>query len=61
MKLAWDYGFTKENWIMCDTRGVIYKGRKENMNPFKELCAAETDKRTLEDAFQDADVAIGLS
>jgi len=46
---------------MCDTRGVIYKGRKENMNPFKELCAAETDKRTLEDAFEDADIAIGLS
>lgn len=46
---------------MLDTRGVIYKGRKENMNPYKEQFAVETTKRTLEDAFTDCDIAIGLS
>ena len=46
---------------MVDSKGVIYKGRKENMNPLKESHAAETDARTLEDALKDADVFIGVS
>lgn len=46
---------------MCDSKGVIYKGRKENMNEWKEKHAAETDKRTMEDAIKDADVFIGVS
>jgi len=32
---------------MCDTKGVIYKGRTEGMNEFKELLANDTKKRTL--------------
>lgn len=47
--------------IMCDSKGVIYKGRKEGMNPFKESFAAETPLRTLADAVKGADVFLGLS
>lgn len=62
MKLMFDYGFKPENCIMCDTRGVIYKGRAKGMNPYKEKFAIEDDsKHTLEDAFVGTDVAIGLS
>ncbi len=54
-------GVRKENILMLDSRGVIYKGRQEGMNPYKEKYAAETDARTLEDALKGADVFIGLS
>ncbi|MBR9977249.1 MAG: phosphotransacetylase, partial [Bacteroidetes bacterium] len=54
-------GVKKENVIMCDTAGVIYKGRTNHMNEFKEEMATETDARTLEDALKGADVFIGLS
>jgi len=46
---------------MCDTKGVIYKGRTEGMNEFKEKFAVETTKWTLEDALEGADVFIGVS
>lgn len=46
---------------MCDTKGVIYKGRKEGMNKYKDEFAVETDKRTLAEACKDADVFIGVS
>ncbi|HLY06175.1 MAG TPA: NADP-dependent malic enzyme, partial [Rhizomicrobium sp.] len=54
-------GVRRENIVMCDTKGVIYKGRKEGMNPYKERFAAETEARTLADAFVNADVFFGLS
>ncbi|MEN3045434.1 MAG: NADP-dependent malic enzyme [Candidatus Hydrothermales bacterium] len=54
-------GVKKENIIMCDTKGVIYKGRKEGMNIYKEEFAIETEKRTLAEALEGADVFIGLS
>lgn len=54
-------GVKLENIIMCDSRGVIYKKRKEGMNPFKEEFANNTDARTLADALDGADVFIGLS
>ena len=47
--------------IMCDSKGVIYKGRTVGMNPYKEKFAAETDARTLADAVKGADVFLGLS
>lgn len=50
-----------KNIIMCDTKGVIYKGRAEGMNKYKEEFAAETDSRTLADAMKGADVFIGVS
>ena len=46
---------------MCDTNGVIYKGRTEGMNPYKERFAADTDARTLAEALVGADVFFGLS
>lgn len=54
-------GAKRENMIMCDSRGVIYKGRKEGLNPQKEQFLAETDKRTIADALVGADVFVGLS
>jgi len=60
-KLAIALGVKPNNMIMCDTKGVIYKGRKEGMNPYKELFAAETPFRTLEEAAKGADVLFGLS
>jgi malate dehydrogenase (oxaloacetate-decarboxylating)(NADP+) len=46
---------------MVDTKGVIYKGRKDGMNDWKEPLAVETDRRTLADAVNGADVFIGVS
>ena len=60
-KLAIALGVKPNNMIMCDTKGVIYKGRVEGMNPYKALFAAETDFRTLEEAVAGADVLYGLS
>jgi len=54
-------GAKPENLCMCDTKGVIYKGRKEGMNPYKERLAVETSLRTLEEAMRGADVFIGVS
>jgi malate dehydrogenase (oxaloacetate-decarboxylating)(NADP+) len=54
-------GFRKENLLLLDSHGVIYKGRKEDMNAFKDEYASETDRRTLAEAMVGADVFIGLS
>ena len=60
-KIFFALGVQKENLIMCDTQGVIYKGRKEGMNPHKEFFAVPTEARTLAQALHNADVFIGLS
>jgi malate dehydrogenase (oxaloacetate-decarboxylating)(NADP+) len=54
-------GVRRENIIMCDTKGVIYKGRKDGMNPYKERFAADTPARTLAEALAGADIFFGLS
>ena len=54
-------GVKRENITMVDTKGVVYKGRKEGMNPYKERFAKETSMRTLADAAKGADVLLGLS
>ncbi|RME37778.1 MAG: NADP-dependent malic enzyme, partial [Deltaproteobacteria bacterium] len=59
--LVINLGIRKENVIMCDSKGVIYKGRTEGMNPYKERLAAETDARTLEEAIVGADIFFGVS
>jgi len=59
--LAISLGLKKENLIMCDTKGVIYKGRTEGMNKYKERFAIDTPLRTLEEAVEGADVLYGLS
>jgi malate dehydrogenase (oxaloacetate-decarboxylating)(NADP+) len=55
------YGVKPENLRLCDRNGVIYKGRKEGMNPYKEKFAVETDERTLAEALHGADAFIGVS
>ncbi len=59
--LAISLGAKQANVIMCDTKGVIYKGRTEGMNPYKERLAVEVPWRTLEEAMDGADVFIGVS
>lgn len=55
------FGVKLENIIMCDSKGVMYKGRKEGMNKYKEKFAVETKLRTLKEAMVGADVFLGLS
>ncbi|MBN1956586.1 MAG: NADP-dependent malic enzyme [Desulfuromonadales bacterium] len=59
--LAITMGIDKNNVILCDTKGVIYKGRTEGMNEYKERLAADTDARTLADAMVGADIFFGVS
>ena len=54
-------GVAHDNAILCDTKGVIYKGRKEGMNQWKSAHAADTKARSLADAMNGADVFLGLS
>ena len=54
-------GVKRENILMCDSKGVIYVGRKEGMNPYKERFAVETDKRTIAQALEGADAFVGVS
>lgn len=54
-------GVKRENLLLVDTKGVVYKGREEGMNPYKEFFAIETEARTLADAMKGADVFAGVS
>jgi malate dehydrogenase (oxaloacetate-decarboxylating)(NADP+) len=60
-ELAIRWGVKRENIMLCDSRGVVYKGRKEGMNQYKERFLVETDARTLADAVRGSDVFYGLS
>ena len=53
-------GVRQENVIMCDRKGVIYQGR-DNINQWQSAHAIDTDKRTLTEALDGADVLLGLS
>ena len=54
-------GVGHNNVTMCDTKGVIYQGRTEGMNQWKSAHAVKTDRRTLAEALDGADVFFGLS
>ncbi len=54
-------GLPSDNLIMCDKTGVIYQGRDGDMNQWKSAHAVKTEKRTLEEALEGADVFMGLS
>ncbi len=54
-------GLSPGNIIMCDTKGVLYAGREEGMNPYKQRWARDTGFRTLAQAMRGADVFVGLS
>lgn len=61
LKLILEYGAKRENCILCDTKGVCFKGRKNGMNPYKEALAIDTPRRTFKEACVGADVLIGVS
>ena len=54
-------GVLHNNVIMCDSKGVSYQGRSEGMNQWKSAHAVKTDARTMGEAFECADVFLGLS
>src|SRR5512143_462288 len=54
-------GVRRENITMCDRAGVIYKGRKGELDPYKARFQADTNARTIADALVGADVFVGLS
>jgi malate dehydrogenase (oxaloacetate-decarboxylating)(NADP+) len=54
-------GMGPENAILCDSKGVIYKGREDGMNQWKSAHAVDTEARTLADAIVGADVFFGVS
>lgn len=60
MKLLVSMGAKVENIYMIDRKGVIHAGR-DDLNQYKSVFATETDKRTLADALEGADVFVGLS
>jgi len=53
-------GLPQDNLLMCDRTGVIYQGR-EDVNQWQSAHAAKTDRRTLAEALEGADVFLGLS
>src|SRR5438132_992829 len=54
-------GFKPQNVVLCDTKGVIYRGRQQGMNQWKSAHAVETKARSLAEALAGADVFFGLS
>jgi malate dehydrogenase (oxaloacetate-decarboxylating)(NADP+) len=54
-------GLPGGNALLCDTKGVVYRGRTSGMNQWKSAHAVETKARTLEDAMKGCDVFLGLS
>ena len=54
-------GVRRDNILMADSKGIIYDGRKDGMNPYKERFAAKTTKRTVAEALDGADAFVGVS
>ncbi len=60
-QMALTLGADPKKMILCDTKGVIFKGRTDGMNEYKERFATDLPCRTLEEAMVDADVFFGVS
>jgi malate dehydrogenase (oxaloacetate-decarboxylating)(NADP+) len=60
-RLYVELGARRENIVLCDRFGVIYRGREEEMDPYKQEFASGTAARTLTEALVGADVFVGLS
>ena len=56
-----ELGVRPERVVLVDSKGVVYKGRTDGMNPWKQELAADTRARTLADALEGADVFLGCS
>jgi malate dehydrogenase (oxaloacetate-decarboxylating)(NADP+) len=54
-------GVNRENIFLCDSKGLVYTGRKEGMNGYKARFAQECEQRTLDEVIEGADVLVGLS
>ena len=54
-------GFEPSNVMLCDTKGVVWRGRQEGMNQWKSAHAVDTPLRSLEQAMAGADIFFGLS
>jgi malate dehydrogenase (oxaloacetate-decarboxylating)(NADP+) len=54
-------GFEPNNVLLCDTKGVVWRGRADGMNQWKSAHAVDTHLRTLEEAMAGADIFFGLS
>ena len=54
-------GVAHDHVVLCDTQGVIHRGREKGMNQWKSAHAVATKARTLADAVKGADVLVGLS
>jgi len=61
LKLLIKMGAKKENMLVVDRAGVIYRNRRGGLTPHKKMFAADTDARTLADAMKGADMFLGLS
>ncbi len=61
VNLLVNMGLPKENLVLTDIAGVVYRGRREEMDDFKSEFAVDTAARTLGDVIADADVFLGLS
>jgi malate dehydrogenase (oxaloacetate-decarboxylating)(NADP+) len=61
LELLVNMGLRRENIVVTDIKGVVYKGRREEMDPDKERFAVETRARTLDEVIAGADVFLGLS
>jgi len=61
LDLLVDMGLRRENIVVTDIKGVVYRGRKEEMDPDKERFAIETSARKLGEVIEGADVFLGLS
>ncbi len=61
LDLLVDLGLALENILVTDIKGVVYKGRKEEMDPYKERYAKDTSARTLAEVIDGADIFLGLS
>jgi malate dehydrogenase (oxaloacetate-decarboxylating)(NADP+) len=61
IELLKSMGVKSDNVILCDTKGVVYRGRTEGMNQWKSAHAVNTTARTLSDAMVGRDVFLGLS
>ena len=61
LNLLLKLGVKRENVWLCDIHGLVYEGREEDMNPQKAAFAQKTDKRTLDDVVDGADMFLGLS
>ena len=61
LELIKSMGVRHENVLLCDTKGVVYRGRTAGMNQWKSAHAVETKARTLQEALVGCDVFLGLS